>query len=147
MSSHFSFLQYPSTFDHYKHTDTHSTMRPPVVLSKGLRHVQLYVEGGGEIRNTNTGYSYCYSTYRVSDPFSSLGAFSSSSFGGPVVHLIADCKHPLLCLPGPGIASQGTAISGSFQQNLAGVCNGKTCFLLSCLLLSNSAHVFRQTSL
>jgi hypothetical protein len=32
--------------------------------------------------------------------------------------------HPLLCLLGPGIVSQETAISGSFQQNLASVCNG-----------------------
>jgi hypothetical protein len=28
-----------------------------------------------------------------------------------VFHPIADCEHPLLCLPGPGIASQETAIS------------------------------------
>jgi hypothetical protein len=41
-----------------------------------------------------------------------------------VFHPIADCEHPLLYLPGPGIASQETAISGSFLQNLAGVCNG-----------------------
>ena len=68
--------------------------------------------------------SYCCSTYRVADPFSSLGAFSSSSIGGPVVHSIADCEHPLLCLLGPGIVSQETAISGSFQQNLASVYNG-----------------------
>jgi hypothetical protein len=67
--------------------------------------------------------SYCCSTYRVADPFSSLGTFSSSSVGGPVFHPIADCEHPLLCLPGTGLASQETAISGSFQQNLAGVCN------------------------
>ena len=68
--------------------------------------------------------SYCCSTYRVADSFSSLGTFSSSSIGDPVFHPIADCEHPLLCLPGTGIASQETAISGSFQQNLAGVCNG-----------------------
>ena len=68
--------------------------------------------------------SYCCSTYRVAVPFSSLGAFSSSSIGGPVIHSIADCEHPLLCLLGPGIVSQETAISGSFQQNLASVCNG-----------------------
>jgi hypothetical protein len=43
--------------------------------------------------------------------------------GGPVIHPIADYEHPLLCLLGPGIASQETAISGSFQQNLASVCN------------------------
>jgi hypothetical protein len=68
--------------------------------------------------------SYCCSTYRVAVPFNSLGAFSSSSIGDPVVHSIADCEHPLLCLLGPGIVSQETAISGSFQQNLASVCNG-----------------------
>jgi hypothetical protein len=49
--------------------------------------------------------SYCCSTYRVADPFSSLGTFSSSSIGGPVFHPIADCEHPLLCLLGPGIAN------------------------------------------
>jgi hypothetical protein len=41
-----------------------------------------------------------------------------------VLHPIADYEHPLLCLPGTGIASQETALSGSFQQNLAGICNG-----------------------
>jgi hypothetical protein len=68
--------------------------------------------------------SYCCSTYRVADPFSSLGNISSSSIGGPVIHPIADCEHPLLCLLGPGIVSQETAVSGSFQENLASVCNG-----------------------
>jgi hypothetical protein len=38
-------------------------------------------------------------------------------------HPIADCEHPLLCLLGPDIASEETAISVSFQQNLAGMCN------------------------
>jgi hypothetical protein len=33
-----------------------------------------------------------------------------------VVHPIADCEHPFLCLLGPGIVLQETAISGSFQQ-------------------------------
>ena len=41
-----------------------------------------------------------------------------------MIHAIADCENPLLCLVGPGIVSQETAISGSFQQNLASVCNG-----------------------
>jgi hypothetical protein len=68
--------------------------------------------------------SYCCYTYRVADPFSSLGTFSSSSIGDPVIHPIAFWEHPLLCLLGPGIASQETAISGSFPQNLASVCNG-----------------------
>jgi hypothetical protein len=68
--------------------------------------------------------SYCCSTYKIADPFSSLGTFSSSSIGGPVIHPIADCEHLLLCLLGPGIISQETAILGCFQQNLASVCNG-----------------------
>jgi hypothetical protein len=40
-----------------------------------------------------------------------------------VIHPIADCEHPLMCLLGPGIASQETAISGSFHQYVASVCN------------------------
>ena len=38
-----------------------------------------------------------------------------------MLHLIDDCEHPLLYLY--GLASHETAISGSFQQNLAGLCN------------------------
>jgi hypothetical protein len=67
--------------------------------------------------------SYCCSTFRDADPLSSLGTFSSSSIGGPVIRPIPGCEHPLLCLLGLCIASQETAISGSFQQNLAGMCN------------------------
>jgi hypothetical protein len=63
--------------------------------------------------------SYCCSTYRVAEPFSSLGNFSSSSVVGPMIHPIADCEHPLLCLPGPGIVSQEIAISRSYQQKPA----------------------------
>ena len=37
-------------------------------------------------------------------------------------HPIDDCEHPLLYLPGTGIASQKRAISGSCQQNLYGIC-------------------------
>jgi hypothetical protein len=55
-------------------------------------------------------------------PLQLLGTFSSSSIGGPVFHTIDDCEHPLLYLSGTGKASQETALSGSFQQNLAGVC-------------------------
>jgi hypothetical protein len=40
-----------------------------------------------------------------------------------VFHLIDDCEHPLLHLQGTGIASYETAIAGSPQQNLAGICN------------------------
>jgi hypothetical protein len=47
-----------------------------------------------------------------------------------VVHSKVDCEYPLLCLLGPGIVSQETAISGSFQQNLASVCNGVSVWML-----------------
>jgi hypothetical protein len=67
--------------------------------------------------------SYCCSSYRVADPFSSLGTFFSSFIGGPVFHPIDVCEHPLLYLPGPGIASKETAISGSCQQNISGICS------------------------
>jgi hypothetical protein len=40
-----------------------------------------------------------------------------------VFHPIEECEHPLLYLLGTGKASQETAISGSLQQNLAGICN------------------------
>jgi hypothetical protein len=40
-----------------------------------------------------------------------------------VFHLIDDCEHPLLYLPGTVIASYETAITGSLQQNLSGICN------------------------
>jgi hypothetical protein len=36
---------------------------------------------------------------------------------------IDDYEHPLLYLPGTGIASQETAISGSCQPNLSDICN------------------------
>jgi hypothetical protein len=80
--------------------------------------MQLETRAGGVLVS-----SYCCSSYRVADPFSSLGAFSSSSIGDPVIHPIDDSEHPLLYLPGTGLASHETAISGSFQQNLAGICN------------------------
>jgi hypothetical protein len=67
--------------------------------------------------------SYCCSTYRVAEPFNSLGAFLSFSIGGPVTHPIEECEHPLLYLPGTGIASYENAISKSLQQNLAGICS------------------------
>ena len=41
-----------------------------------------------------------------------------------MIHSISDCEHPLMCLLGPGVVSQETAISGSFKQTLASVCNG-----------------------
>ena len=84
-----------------------------------LIHMQLETWAPGVLVS-----SYCFFPYRVANPFSSLGTFSSSSIGGPVFHPIGDCEHPLLYLPGIGIVSLETAISGSCQQNLAGICNG-----------------------
>ena len=55
----------------------------------------------------------CCSSYRAADPFSSLGTFSSSFIGDPVLRPIDDCEHLLLYLPGTGIASYETAISFS----------------------------------
>ena len=94
---------------------------PPIdgCLGHPLLHMQLETQALGILDN-----SYCCSTYSVADAFSFLGIFSSSSIGGLVFKPIADCEPPLLCLLGPGIASQEPAISGSCQQNLASVCNG-----------------------
>jgi hypothetical protein len=78
---------------------------------RGLGHILLHMQLETRALGVLVS-SYCYSTYRVADPFSSLGTFSSSFIGDPVFHPIADCEHPLLCLPGTCIASQETAISG-----------------------------------
>jgi hypothetical protein len=42
--------------------------------------------------------SYFWSSYKVADPFSSTGIFSSSFFRGPVFHPIDDYEDPLLYL-------------------------------------------------
>jgi hypothetical protein len=93
---------------------------PPIDGRMGhpLLHMQLETQLWGVLAS-----SYCCSTYRVAHPFSSLGTFSSFFIRGPVFHPIDDCEHPLLYLPGIGIASQKRAMSGSCQQNLAGICN------------------------
>jgi hypothetical protein len=83
-----------------------------------LLHMQLETQTLGVLVS-----SYCCSSYRVADPFSSWSTFSNSSTGGPVIHPIDDCEHPLLYLPGIGRASQETTISRSCQQNLTGICN------------------------
>jgi hypothetical protein len=49
-----------------------------------LLHMQLETQTLGVLVS-----SYCCSTYRVADPFSSLGTFSNSSIGGPVFHVFA----------------------------------------------------------
>ena len=82
-----------------------------------LLHMQLETQLWGVLISTYR------SSYRVADPFRSLGTSSSSFIRGPVFHPIDDCEDPLLYLPGTGIASEETAISGSCQKNLAGICN------------------------
>jgi hypothetical protein len=37
---------------------------------------------------------------------------------GPVIHPIADCEHPLMCLLGPGLVSQRQLYQGLFSQHL-----------------------------
>jgi hypothetical protein len=124
----------PIPFPHlplYTHTPTfwprcslvpgHIKFARPKGLSSQLGQLLLYMQLETQVLGLLVS-SYCCSTYRVADLFSSLGTFSSSSFGDPVFYPIADCEHPLLCLPGTGIASQETALLRSFQQNLADIC-------------------------
>jgi hypothetical protein len=128
----------PIPFPHSAPQPTNSTSRPwhsPVLghmiiarprasppidgqLVHPLLHMQLETQFWGLLVS-----SYCCSTYRVADPFSSLVTFSSSFIRGPVFYPIDDCEHPPLYLLGTGIASQEIAISGSCQQNHSGICN------------------------
>jgi hypothetical protein len=62
--------------------------------------------------------SYCCSTNKVADPLPPWVLSLAPPLGGPVFHPVDDYEDPLLYLPGTGIASQETAISGSFQQIL-----------------------------
>jgi hypothetical protein len=84
---------------------------PPIDgrLGQPLLHRQLETQFWGVLVS-----SYCCSSYRVANPVSSLGTFSSSSIGGPVFHpTVDDCEHPLLYLPGTGIALQETVYQGT----------------------------------
>jgi hypothetical protein len=99
---------FPLVLKKYKHMIfIRPRASPPIDgrLGHPLLHMQLETQLWGGLVS-----SYCCSSYRVADPFSSLGTFSSSFIGGPVFH------HT-------DIASQERAISGSSQQNLAGICN------------------------
>jgi hypothetical protein len=139
--SHFLALAVPCT-EAYKDCKTKGASLPNDGGLSHLLHMHLETQVLGVLVS-----SYCYSTYRVADPFSSLGTFTSSSIGGHVFHPIADCEHPLLCLPGTGIASQVTAISGSFQQNLAGICNSGTGSFLSTGSFSSHCFHFIQSKI
>jgi hypothetical protein len=110
--SHFLALAFPCTEAYTKAIPRAS---PPIdgLLGHPLLHMQLKTQLWGILVS-----SYRCSSYRVADPFSSLGTFSSSFIGGPVFHPIDDCEHPFLHLPGTGIDSHETAKSESCQQNL-----------------------------
>jgi hypothetical protein len=88
--------------------------------------------------------SYCCS-YRVADPYSSLGTFSSSFISGPVFQPIDDCEHPLLYLPVTGIASQERTISGSCKQNLSGICNSVWVWWLGYAFFKCANHFLIRT--
>jgi hypothetical protein len=85
-------------------------------LGHPLLHMQLETRVLGVLVS-----SYCCSSYWVADPISSLGAFSSSSIGGPVFHPIADCEHPLLYLSGTGRASQAACFLMELRMTSPGV--------------------------
>jgi hypothetical protein len=113
-------MEFPCTEAYKKLHDQWASLSTDGRLGHLFIHMQLETRAPEGVLVS----SYCCSTYRVAFPFSSLGTFSSSSIGGLVIHPLADCEHPLLCLLGPGIVAQETATSGSFQQNPASVCNG-----------------------
>ena len=106
--SHFLALAFPCT-EAYKVCKSKEPLSSDGQLGHLLIHMHLETRALGVLVS-----SYCCSTYKAADPFSSLGTFSSSSIGGPVFHPIDDCEHPRLYLPGTGIASQDRAISGSW---------------------------------
>jgi hypothetical protein len=121
--SHFLALAFPCTgaydLPKTKGLSSHWWPTRPSSATYATRDTDTALGGGGHVLVS----SYCCFSYRVADPFSSMGTFSSSSIGGPVFHPIDECEHSLLYLPGIGIASQETAMSGSCQQNFAGICN------------------------
>jgi hypothetical protein len=90
----------------------------PSSATYAARHMSSGGEGGLPVS------SYFCCSYRVADPFNSLGTFSSSPIEGPVFHPIDDCEHPLLYLPGTGRASLETAISGSQYRGMTGPGSG-----------------------
>jgi hypothetical protein len=80
---------------------------------------------GGLVPGSSGGLvtSCCCSAYGATNPFSSLGTFSNSFIGDPVLCPMDGCDHALLYLSGTVRASQETAISESHQQALLGIHN------------------------
>jgi hypothetical protein len=80
------------------------------------------IRAGGESKMRKRA-PYCCSSYGTANPFSSLGPFSGSFIGNPVLCPMDGCKHPFLYLSGIGRVSQETTVSGSCQQALVCVRN------------------------
>ena len=59
----------------------------------------------------------------TANPLCSLGTFSSSIIGDPVLSTMDVCEHSLLYLSGTDRSSQETAISVSCPQALVGICH------------------------
>jgi hypothetical protein len=94
LSTHFCFLALA-----FSCTGAYNLCKTKGLSGHPLLHMQLETQALGVLVS-----SYCCSSYRIADPFSSLGTSSSSFIGGPVFHPIDDCEHLLLYLPGTGIA-------------------------------------------
>jgi hypothetical protein len=107
--SHFLALVFPCTGAY----EVCNTKEPLFWLDHLLLHIQLEIWALWVVVS-----SYCCSTYRVADPFSSLGNFSSSSIGAPVSHPIGDCEHPLLYLPGSAWPHKRQLYQGPFSKIL-----------------------------
>jgi hypothetical protein len=94
---------------------------PHSMLGHLLLHMQLETRALGVLVS-----SYCCFSYRVADPFSSLGTFFSSSIWVPVFHPIDDCEHPLLYLAGTSIASQW--LRSNIWDSYIRVLSAKSCW-------------------
>ena len=88
--------------------------------SHGSLHVYFLVGGLVPGSSRGTGWFILFLLWGCK-PLNSLGLFSSSSTGDPVLCPVVGWEHRLLCLSGIDRASLETAISGSCQQALVGI--------------------------
>jgi hypothetical protein len=113
--SHFLALAFPST-------GAYKVCKASLSCDGGLGHLLIYMQ----LESRAPGY---WLVHNVVPPIGlqiplATWVLSLAPPLGPVIYPIADCERPLMCLLGLGIVSQETAISVSFQQNFASVCNG-----------------------
>jgi len=83
----------------------------------------LYVVGLVSGSSGGSGWLILLFFLWVANPFSSFSPFSYSSIGDPLLRPMVGCEHLPLYLSDSGRASQETAMSGSCQQTLLGICN------------------------